>query len=98
MRWFWLCALVVAGGCWGDPGLEELRLVPMDDPAYGQLELPEQGGECGADAGCEPTCVHACASDAPGPITCPSEPPPRPARLDQADCRCEQSVCAWMPR
>lgn len=97
MRWWCLLALLVAAGCGDDPGLEDLRLVPMDDPDYGALEPPEEVGECGVDAGCVATCVHACAPDVPGPITCPKDPPPLPERLVDAHCACEQAVCAWMP-
>ena len=79
-----------------DGGADDPRRVPPGDAEFVDLETPEQTGECAEAAACEATCLHACALVNNGPVTCPTDPPPLPDRLQAATCSCFETVCAWL--
>jgi hypothetical protein len=71
------------------------RLIPPGDSDYPELEQPEQSGECAQATDCEPSCLHSCAPIPTGPVTCPVDPVPVPARVIGAECLCLGALCAW---
>ncbi len=79
-------------------GSSDGRVVPPGDVEFTKLEKPEEAGECQTNADCVVSCVWGCVPPSGGPTTCPADPLPRPARLEQASCVCDDSfVCAWYP-
>jgi hypothetical protein len=91
--WLYVLALGMVLGC-SDPE-DGGRLIPPGDSDYNALEAPETAGECSTNADCEISCTHVCAPPPSGPVTCPSDPPPKPARVVGAQCLCADTVCAY---
>ena len=86
-----ILAFLTAGlACGSDEGL-----ISSSHPDYADLELPEEDDECSNANDCQVNCVHGCVSREGRPITCPQEPPPKPAILESVSCSCLASRCQW---
>ncbi len=90
--------LAAPAACSGEGGdAPGARVVPPADPEFGDLEAPEQQGECEFDDDCEISCVQSCVELNEGPITCPNPLPPVPGRVTGATCVClDRVLCAYV--